>query len=102
MKITGKRHTPGPWIPQRRYGRCLVYAVNYPEGRICEFRPQDLGFNDQEANACLIAAAPDLLAALKICIASEALRWDGVPEDEWPDFLREAIKAVDKAEGVEF
>lgn len=56
------RHTPGNWIAAPRssiVGRPIVSA---PQGRsICNVTEHD----DAEANARLIAAAPELLAALK-------------------------------------
>ena len=54
-------HTPGPW---RRY-RDRTGRVSKIEGRgrrVCTFQPSDL---NAEANASLIAAAPELLEALK-------------------------------------
>ena len=45
--------------------------------------------DDRDANAYLIAAAPDLLAALKHC---------GIERSEW---LKEARTAIAKAEGRE-
>lgn len=75
------KHTPGPW----EYGRMLIspkakdrrcgFVVNGPDDdpeslelptRICDLRvPAGMsGFQEGEANARLIAAAPELLAAL--------------------------------------
>lgn len=59
--------TPGPWEAPRNGLDGAVYAPNAPKGtlwRICE---DVRGLSDEEvaANACLIAAAPDLLAALQ-------------------------------------
>ena len=53
-------HTPGPW---RRY-RDKTGRVSKIEGRgrrVCTFQPSDL---NAEANASLIAAAPEMLEAL--------------------------------------
>jgi hypothetical protein len=54
-------HTPGPWVIDRdQDGRCLINGerqfVCTIDAPVCE---------SHEANARLIAAAPDLLAALK-------------------------------------
>jgi hypothetical protein len=78
-------HTPGPWTIQRRSPAAVRWdsiirgsngepvasslAAGYPE-------------RESEANARLIAAAPDLLKALKtaIRIANEArIEWDRAP-----------------------
>ena len=54
-------HTPGPW---RRYkdktGR--VSKIESRGRRVCTFQPSDL---NAEANASLIAAAPELLAVIE-------------------------------------
>lgn len=62
------KHTPGPW----RYDRCNgspttgehMIAGGKP-GYLAEVR--DCGSGDVSANARLIAAAPDLLEALRDC-----------------------------------
>ena len=56
------RHTPGPWAPERKTpdGFYLAIRVGLTGPRICEVRPEN-----QEADARLIAAAPDLLEALE-------------------------------------
>jgi hypothetical protein len=62
------KHTPGPWSVDTRYGPCNVSA---PAGRsICSTGGYSDNFSDpekrtaeNEANARLIAAAPDLLEA---------------------------------------
>src|SRR5687767_11250576 len=59
------QHTPAPWTVQPMDSYWRINAAN-PRGRIvtlAEVRPRPVGFG--EANARLIAAAPDLLAALE-------------------------------------
>jgi hypothetical protein len=51
-------HTPGPWKEADSDGVLTVYGYPY-NGIVCDVR------NYYEANARLIAAAPDLLEALK-------------------------------------
>lgn len=72
-------HTPGPWVitPEGqvtdRNGRIIVVTVSghnipnpaYPKGSLHYLAEDDGG----EANARLIAAAPDLLATLEIVAA---------------------------------
>jgi hypothetical protein len=71
MKTDTKHtHTQGPWkvyfYAKDSFGR-IVATVGANDGcnRICEITPIALPENEVEANARLIAAAPDLLAGLK-------------------------------------
>jgi hypothetical protein len=71
------KHTPGPWeydrmlLPQRAKDRRCGFVVNGPDTkeelptRVCDMRvPAGIdGFGEGEANARLIAAAPELLEA---------------------------------------
>ncbi len=60
--------TPGPWhtTPDRKLSRAGVYAGDGDETIICDVTDEDIGSRvDRDANARLIAAAPDLLAACK-------------------------------------
>lgn len=71
--MSQQEHTPGPWItddynPSDQYrhvmngnGRCAPYIARLP------LRSGDNPTHEQEANARLIAAAPDLLAMLRKC-----------------------------------
>jgi hypothetical protein len=60
-----QKHTPGPW------GRNIAPAWKYPiifAGRnthVAKLITDELPESEQEANACLIAAAPDLLEIVK-------------------------------------
>ena len=61
-------HTPGPWTyrPMPEPDSAHTYWIDGPHGEpvaeVCEFRPDD---SANDANARLIAAAPELLAALQ-------------------------------------
>lgn len=68
------KHTPGPWIAQHRAGadgnyRTEIFSPTHGGIATCEWTPKHCGngvtATYREANACLIAAAPDLLAALQ-------------------------------------
>ncbi len=98
------QHTPGPWFVSTATHLTLgaILAVSAKEGDgvdavcIVDLLPGD---EESKANAHLIAAAPDLLEALKLCegnisslLASTHPRVYG----EWLDFVRAAIA---KAEG---
>lgn len=94
---TVAKHTPGPWtadrmlIPPRAKDRRCGFVVNGPDDngdppfaiRICDLRvPRGIdGFAEGQANASLIAAAPDLLEACRQLIAM----FDG--EDECTEIL---------------
>jgi DUF1680 family protein len=72
MKMTEHRFTPGPWVPVELKlgirGRSFWVAIS-ADGRLKE----------TEANARLIAAAPELLA---VC-------------ERYADFIRTSVKADD-------
>ncbi len=59
------RHSPGPWITQVDEAPFTVEAAIATDPAICELLPRDAEIftEEDEANARLIAAAPDLLAA---------------------------------------
>jgi len=102
------KHTPGPWIgagpsfgdPLPRYTTEIVTEWEEDDNRvICEL-PFDHHDDENEANARLIAAAPELLEALKrlmqvgraYCICYD---YSDESEDAW-DYAETAIA---KAEG---
>ena len=83
-------HTPGPWVydfdPDGN--RHVVYS---DDGKVTELR-----FKDAEANARLIAAAPDLLEACQRMVkwAEDWKAGNTHPHDDWL-FARAAIaKAI--------
>ena len=97
-------HTPGPW-DRGPYVGDNIHVITTTEhpwvGRIVAKVPA-LNIVDGEANARLIAAAPDLLAAIKALMA-EVERRDN-PSDEGCssdcDQMDAAKAAVAKAEGL--
>ena len=106
------KHTPGPWKVNKQFvsgvsiesmnGR-IVFLNNHVE---CEGKPcgsissQDKSQEEINANAQLISAAPDLLAACKILTeqynSSADIRMGGNLTNE--GFLK-ANKAINKVEG---
>ena len=74
------KHTPGPWEPCNIGDGKLSIIHNGPIAYT-----GDAGNNEGEANARLIAAAPDMLAALEKCrnMAESLLGCDG-----WRELLR--------------
>ena len=90
------KHTPGPW--SKKAGRVITtehvtYSVDGP--------PSDFMFLENEADADLLAAAPDLLEALELCSAiMEANLRPG--EDDmptWHDVIKQTETAIAKARG---
>jgi hypothetical protein len=86
------QHTPGPWK------LCYDGQIDGPDGRcICRFgwdSYKEFTELNNAANARLIAAAPDLLEALKVCegnisslLASQHPKVFGI----WLDSVRAAI-----------
>lgn len=99
------KHTPGPWDVTTSRD---VFSAVIASGRatIC----MDV---ENDADAALIASAPDLLAALKKCVheLNEIRARDGVPythygikasvcEEYFSSVVDESFAAISKAEGV--
>ncbi|WP_236175946.1 hypothetical protein [Pseudomonas pseudonitroreducens] len=111
------KHTPGPWGIEHRHGEINVISCNERDSEekdmgIVYVLARDVGgmihgekFDDRsevEANARLIAAAPELLAALKLtsdCLA-KCLTGGEVSAALAGRALTEASEAVTKATGV--
>lgn len=91
---TTARHTPGPWIADTWGGIWADSGIDRHGERtvdVCQ-KPTETSDELWRANALLIAAAPDLLAALKNLICHEDR------PDERMDFPA-ARRAIAKAEG---
>ena len=84
---TKQQHTPGPWIIEPRGN---LQARQYIEAG--EFRIAECLNRDQDANARLIAAAPELLAALK-----RARRYVVLDVTEDNATARRTLEVVDEA-----
>ena len=84
-------HTPAPWVVAIRPADESLYISmgNPTRGAHCQF---DLGCT--LADALLIAAAPDLLAACKM-VAAMAVGWEPLT----PGDIAEVTTAIAKAEG---
>jgi hypothetical protein len=114
MNTTTATHTPGPWNVEHPYGEPGVYVAGPNTGLIAKLcAPDSHLFNADkpvsiDANARLIAAAPELLAALE-----SALKLIATARQYFPKSLRdsdkfqleqtcsEAGKAIAKATGTE-
>ena len=95
--MTQTAHTPGPW----RAGASTFYPGLdgpltmrvYTDHQPTEF---EVTGDNIAANACLIAAAPDLLDALTECVA---LMHADNPADGWADAIDTARAAIARATG---
>jgi len=98
------RHTPGPWDASGQGGEFTIWRrYRDGEGRRVH-RPvaqaldvAGMSFEERAANAGLIAAAPDLLAALRALVDLD----DGDKPSLWPISaeLEAGRVAIAKAEG---
>ena len=78
------KHTPGPWILHMGFDE--TYTISDTGGcEIGHIYCESMGDGEHEANARLIAAAPELLEAAKA-----VAKWLGRDIDDW-DSLRTAI-----------
>ena len=103
--INTTQHTPGPW-----YAHCTYISGKTDNISIaqCSYRGK-VDLIEAEANAHLIAAAPELLDSLQEALCYIEEMKDKLPDcDEWADvcvpwtgFYDRASKAVTKATGVE-
>ena len=94
---TPNKFTPGPWMVKEQQGEIQIWE-DRTEGRVrhtscvavANGRPCDLA----KADACLIAAAPDLLDALKLAIRQNSCDMLMTGEE-----LRKCEAAIAKATG---
>ena len=85
------QHTPGPWVLWGRSDPSQIVATK--DG---PFVAQTLGGND-EGNACMIAAAPHMAAALDLIVRRlQASIDDGSRPDQWSmeELVRKATAAL--------
>ena len=83
------KHTPGPW---KYNGKTDIYGAS--GATICELYRGYEHISECQANANLIAAAPDLLEALTRLRDAEK-----APRGEWIDAIANADIAIAKAKG---
>lgn len=91
------KHTPGPWKQAADNKGLILDSQNKTIAQCFSVNTTSPG-DEVEANIPLIAAAPELLEALKLLYrrAQEA----GIGNDFWPsDGFESAERAIAKAEG---
>lgn len=95
--MTEQSHTPGPWKPVESHTGDWYIAQANDDGAIGEVYADAGGSEDAEANARLIAAAPELLEAAKEIVRT------GLGDEAMHGDQREAvaliIAAIAKATG---
>jgi len=73
------KHTPGPWTASADHlitvGTCLLGWQIWGAKRICLTERQNVGLEQEAANARLIAAAPDHAIVARLLIQGKA-RWE--------------------------
>jgi len=100
------KHTPGPWsfgpaVPGAK--QCFYISGNHAaHNREVDIGTVQGGYYSCEANARLIAAAPDLLEALERVLLDIEFMWeDGTLPDRREDIIYQAARAaIAKAEGA--
>ena len=104
-------HTPGPWFINPGFSdwnlpkRITIYVEGLKIAEIESITPNPLGSNKQDrekaaiasANANLMAAAPDLLEALRDLLTEIALEHGPDWDNRRPHY--KAVYAIAKAEG---
>jgi hypothetical protein len=98
-------HTPGPWVWRWKSGTLhqVGTVTTYGQTVLSPSYEYDSGIDTvvSAADAALIAASPDLLAALKLFVSAED-DWnarDGQFDDPLTDAYNAARAAITKAEG---
>ena len=77
------KHTPGPWVARNNEENCLVYSEKFGGITLCQHNGAHR--EEHEANARLIAAAPELLEMLDKCakqLIEMAFHFDGTCEGD--------------------
>jgi hypothetical protein len=97
-------HTPGPWSADRIWDipetKVHAYCCGKPYA-LAEVYPMPSA-DEREANARLIAAAPELLQALRELLHECEEAGFGTAKDYgWPRVFRQSRDAINKATGHE-
>lgn len=95
--MTTAKHTPGPWSIQSESGYCWdvgiesKYVAEIQTGSDGESELDPAERAENHSNAMLIAAAPDLLAALEFVVKNVAADLTHYEADKVIDIARAAI-----------
>lgn len=101
--MSASKHTPGPWYVGAM-NDCLFIIDQAPRPSNDDVNPDrevtvvaKLDYIGSEANARLIAAAPDLLEALKLFVRAEKMARDGNPPQGADELIGLGEAAIAKA-----
>lgn len=86
-----RTHTPGPWEVSGRFGTC-IFSEGPEVARANVHALKGWGVERAQANARLIAAAPDLLAALQ--------EWVGAFYNAGPNAVHDPVERVRLSEAA--
>lgn len=97
MQQTVAAHTPGPWFYDGQNG-CGAHVIHVREGEIAEAFGDTWSDDGQqaEANAHLIAAAPELLAALEY--VASVLNMTDPEHEDFADSGADTVQALCEGE----
>ena len=95
------KHTPGPWKAVNQTTSTLL-KQDSPQGRYLFSLKEYPGIPESEANARLIAAAPDLAEAVRELLATHpaAYREPGKIDNRTDNAVKIARASIAKAEGA--
>ena len=95
------KHTPGPWEPYQKLTRLKTWTIfDGKDGfQICSLSNSEIDETQDEPNARLIAAAPELLEACKLLLVEKNTPVDQGTMLTFGPAFNAATKAVAKAEG---
>lgn len=91
-------HTPGPWSVEKFALTNFLLVKNINHGAICEIPADSKKIPEHQANANLIAAAPDLLKALQYILEKATGAWMTKAE-RLEQIAGISSKAIAKAKG---
>lgn len=91
--MTQAKHTPGPWGCVDTSNHAHDYRLTQADGYPLPLKVEANDHSEQRANARLIAAAPDLLAALTAIIGDQ-------PEDKYGYFAAHNAMDEDKRQAA--
>ena len=101
--MSATKHTPGPWYVGAM-NDCLFIIDQPPRPSNDDVNPNHqvrvlakLDYRAADANARLIAAAPDLLEALKLFLRAEKMARDGNPPQGADELIELGEAAIAKA-----
>jgi hypothetical protein len=101
-EMSGYKHTPGPWaIEQCGENTIKVFkATDKKRGRIATIKTKDSSWLElDEADAKLIASAPELLEALELCLGTFEHMPEKIGGTSSTAAVRKARLAIAKAKG---